>query len=145
MTGQFVAPNYGRPERSTPSVPLVTVQDCWNYHVGRLQTTTLESPALVGFDLSNRTFKRSGTGTPAANMPGDDNILPLSKAHSANGGVVTLNWHASNPWTSQSSWSHIPTGRRLADVYTPGNAAYAQYMQSVSRWTRCRGGSLTIP
>jgi hypothetical protein len=65
ITGQFVAPNYGRPEMSSPGVPLTTVQDCWNYHIGRLQTATGKSPALVGFDLSNRTYKQSGAGSPA--------------------------------------------------------------------------------
>ncbi|WP_077221599.1 glycosyl hydrolase [Rathayibacter sp. VKM Ac-2630] len=129
LTGQFVAPNYGRPERSTPGITLTTVQDCWNYHIGRVQTATGESPALVGFDLTNRTFDKSGTATTAANMPSDSNILAPSKAHAANGGVVTLSWHASNPWTAEDAWSRIPSGHTLSEAYTPGTAAYREYMQ----------------
>jgi hypothetical protein len=61
-------------------------------------------------------------------MPGDDNILALSKSHSNAWGVISLQWHASNPWTGESAWSHIPTGHTLSEVYTPGYAAYTRYM-----------------
>ncbi|MDQ7910099.1 glycosyl hydrolase [Phytohabitans sp. ZYX-F-186] len=120
VSGQFVSPNYGRPEYGMP-----TVQDAWDYHVEELHDLTGEYVGLVGFDPSNRTYQG---GTAAENMPDFTNFRQLAKDYSDQGGIVHLTWHAANPFSGAHAWSTIPSGHTLAEIATTGTAANTQWM-----------------
>jgi Glycosyl hydrolase family 26/Carbohydrate esterase 2 N-terminal len=120
VSGQFVSPNYGRPERGFP-----TVQDAWNYHIEDLENVTSKYVGLAGFDLSNRTYKG---GTASQNMPGCNNIKALSQSHYNQGGIISLTWHSGNPFTLENAWSTVPSGRSLIELTQSGNSYNAQWM-----------------
>lgn len=129
LSGQFVSPNYGRPEKGFP-----TVQDAWNYHIEDLKTNTGKYVGLVGFDLTNRTYQG---GTSAENTPACNNITSLSQSFHNAGGIIHLTWHAGNPFTLGNAWSAVPAGHTLFELTQTGNQYNTQWMSWLSAAADC--------
>ncbi|WP_282939964.1 glycosyl hydrolase [Paenibacillus sp. RC67] len=82
-----------------------------------------EFPGLVGFDVSGRNVVGAGN----ENRPSDSNWREYALQHHEQGGLLRLMWHASNPWTLETSWSSIPEGHQLEELITPGNSVYERW------------------
>ncbi len=86
-------------------------------HIERLDRETGKHVSIVGTDYG---FSDRGQVT-AANA--------LLKAHSRRGGLVTISWHASNPWTDGSNpWTESPNPKSspegpLSDLFQGNNAS----------------------
>jgi len=120
ISGQFVCPAYGRPEYGLP-----TVQDCFEYHVEKLERETGKWLGMIGFDFCNRAYKG---GCQEENTPRYESFAVLAQDYSEKGGLITLCWHAPNPWTQDNAWSSIPDNAKLADLVEVGNVFHDQWM-----------------
>jgi len=122
VSGQYVGPNYGRPESG-----FATLQDCYDADVGNLATATGEYVGLVGFTPTNRPL--AGGGSASDNMPDFTNIKPIALSYANAGGIVAITFIPSNPFTGENCLnSTVPAGHTLGEIITPGTAANTQYM-----------------
>jgi mannan endo-1,4-beta-mannosidase len=81
---------------------------------------TGEWVALVGADYGN--------GRTSADIAADNQVLI---DHWNAGGLVTISFHANNPWTGGDSWDL--TGRDLVELVTPGTAANRVWMAELDK------------
>lgn len=120
VTGQFVSPAYGRPE-----VGFATPQDAYNGLVEALKTSSGQYVGLVGFDFCNRTYKG---GTSAQNLPVYSTWNTLAKSYADKGGIVSLTWHAPNPFTQGNAWDNAVPAGGITTLLTPGTTENLRYM-----------------
>jgi mannan endo-1,4-beta-mannosidase len=94
-------------------------------YVTALSTEPRNYPALLGADLVYGVWSD----------PGQNSTLI---EHWNSGGLITLSWHAYNPWTGNGlEWTGGKSGDKnigdLADLYTPGNDAYDMWHADMDR------------
>ncbi len=82
--------------------------------------------ALAGADVGY-------TKTTPDNFPGYDldELVDVLIDYWNSGGLITLSYHAKNPWTGGNSWDTEP--RDLKELVTPGNPAHELYMKELDR------------
>ena len=99
------------------------VPSCYRDNIEALHETTGEWVAMIGADYG-----------PGRTQTGEPDVAITNKmliAYNRAGGLVTLCWHARNPWTRGSAWdTEIET---FADLYTPGTAINQIWEQDLAR------------
>ena len=89
--------------------------------VEKLQRRTGKWVALVGADYA-RLSNDATVDLARANEP----LI----AHWRQGGLVTVSWHARNPWTGGDARDHAGS-ERFDELLTPGTEAYATWMRAL--------------
>lgn len=116
IVGQYITRN------ANNSNPYDAAQ-AWERYYHDVYRQTGEYPGLAGFDFSGRNVDGAGEDSG----PSDSNWREYAEYHHEQGGLLRFMWHASNPWTMETSWSQIPQGSGLEQLITPGNEAYARW------------------
>ena len=88
--------------------------------VAPLYRTSGQWVALVGADYGN--------GRTLADISADNQVLA---DHWNAGGLVTISYHAHNPWTGNKSWDL--TSRNLVELITPGTSANQVWMAELNK------------
>ncbi|MEF3310007.1 glycosyl hydrolase [Paenibacillus sp. GYB004] len=116
VVGQYITRNS---HNSNPYDPA----QAWERYYHDVYRQSGEYPGLAGFDFSGRSVDGAG----ADSGPSDSNWREYAEYHHEQGGLLRFMWHASNPWTLETSWSQIPQGGGLEQLITPGNEAYDRW------------------
>jgi mannan endo-1,4-beta-mannosidase len=108
LIGQFTAfPLYARYE--------------WKLTVETLHDAAGKWPAILGLDYG------AARRDPKDLDLGETNRLAIDYWRA--GGLVTISWHARNPWTGSHSWD--VSGGSLADLLDEAMPAHAAWMKSL--------------
>lgn len=126
VIGQYVTRNANNSSRHTAA-------SAWEHFYVKVGEQTGKYPGLAGFCFS----QRSVDGAGGENSPSDCNWREYAAEHARRGGMLRLMWHAANPWTNETSWSSVPEGHQLAELYTPGNDAYDRWNGWLSELADC--------
>lgn len=126
VVGQYITRNANNSNRHTPA-------SAWQQFYLDIGEKTGKFPGLAGFCFS----QRSVDGRGSENRPSDSNWREYAAEHARQGGILRLMWHSGNPWTNETSWSSVPEGRQLAELYTPGNPAYNRWNGWLSDLADC--------
>lgn len=116
IAGQYIT-------RNAHNSNLYDAAQAWEIYYHGIYRLSGEYPGLIGFDFSGRNVDGAGTDYG----PSDTNWSAYAIQHHEQGGLLRLMWHASNPWTLETSWSSIPQDCQLEDLITPGNEAYVRW------------------
>jgi mannan endo-1,4-beta-mannosidase len=95
----------------------------FDHWVRRLHDATGRWPAMIGVDYGWYQGKTDVPDLHKANEP--------LKGYWGRGGLVTVSWHAPNPWTGGDAWDRSRTGS-LREILTPGTDANARWMSDLN-------------
>ena len=120
LSGQFICSAMVAPDQPQPKTD---TQRCYDRFVRQLHEDAGRWMALVGAD-----YGRLGDATPldlsATNQP----LIE----HWRRGGLVTVTWHARNPWTDGDARDKTLPGP-LTDLITDGTPVHETWMRELNR------------
>ncbi len=92
-------------------------------HIVEMHRATGHWIAMVGTDYGRGRHDTADPDAAAANRVLID--------HWKNDGLVTVTWHAANPWTGGTAWDRKAV--KLADLVTPASDVHAAWMRQLDR------------
>lgn len=104
--------------------PQADMRPAYNKYIGDLKSQTGQWVGMAGADYARLAAANDPVDLSAVN-------LPLIE-HWNQGGLVTISWHARNPWTGGNSRDQTVNGSFL-DLFTPGTAANQAWMQQLDQ------------
>lgn len=89
-------------------------------------------PAVYGFDIGQIEHQHKNN---LDDVPFDEMVVLIQKAH-ANGGIITISWHADNPVSAKNSWDTTVAVKHILKGGSHHNL-YCLWLSRVAKFMKC--------